>query len=78
MQRGPWFLAHGTLKQKVNSQLGPRQPTTTAGVSVRCVLAGGKVLGGEEQAPHDLQDLLITMVGDVHKKQWGSMAGGEE
>jgi hypothetical protein len=47
-------------------------------VSVRCVLAGGEVLGGEEQALHDLQDLLITTVGDVHKKQWGSMAGGEE
>jgi hypothetical protein len=47
-------------------------------VSVQCVLTGGEVLGGEEQALHDLQDLLITMVGDVHQKQWGSMAGGEE
>jgi hypothetical protein len=47
-------------------------------VLVRCVLAGGEVPGGEEQALHDLEDLLITMVGDVHKKQWGSMAGGEE
>jgi hypothetical protein len=47
-------------------------------VSVWCVLASGEVLGGEEQALHDLQDLLITMVSDVHKKQWGSMAGSEE
>jgi hypothetical protein len=47
-------------------------------VSVCCVLAGCKVLGREEQALHVLQDLLITMVGDVQKKQWGSMAGGEE
>jgi hypothetical protein len=47
-------------------------------VSFQCVLAGGEVIGGEEQALHDLQDLLITMVGDVHKKQWGSMASGEE
>jgi hypothetical protein len=41
-------------------------------VSVRCVLAGGKVFGGEEQALHDLQDLLITMVGDVHQKGGGA------
>jgi hypothetical protein len=45
--------------------------------AVRRVLAGGEVLDGKEQALHDLQDLLITMVGDVHKKQWWSMAGGE-
>jgi hypothetical protein len=57
--------------------MGPRQPTTVAGRSVRRVLAGGEVFGGEEQALHDLQDVLISMVGDVHKKQWWSMAGGE-
>jgi hypothetical protein len=48
-----------------------------AGWAVRRVLAGSEVLDGEEQALHDLQDLLITMVGDVHKKQWWSKAGGE-
>jgi hypothetical protein len=47
-------------------------------VPVRCVLAGGEGLAEEEQALHDLQDLLITTVGDVHKKQWWSMAGGED
>jgi hypothetical protein len=47
-------------------------------MSVRCVLAGGEVFGGEEQALHDLQDLLITMVGDVHQERRWSMASGEE
>jgi hypothetical protein len=50
--------------------MDPRQRTTVAGWAVRRVLAGSEVLDGEEQALHDLQDLLITMVGDVHKKQW--------
>jgi hypothetical protein len=49
-----------------------------AGVPVWCVLAGGEGLAEEEHALHDLQDLLITMVGDVHKKQWWSMAGSED
>jgi hypothetical protein len=57
--------------------MGPHQPTMVVGRAVRRVLAGGEVLGGEEQALHNLQDLLITMVGDVHKKQWWSMAGGK-
>jgi hypothetical protein len=57
--------------------MGPREPTTVAGQAVRCVLASSEVLGGERQALHDLQDPQITMVGDVYKKQWWSMAGGE-
>jgi hypothetical protein len=57
--------------------MGPLQPTTVVGRAVRRVLAGGEVLDREERALHDLQDLLITMVGDVHMKQWWSMAGGE-
>jgi hypothetical protein len=39
-----------------------------AGVSVRCVLTGGEGLAGEELVLYDLQDSLITMVGDVLEK----------
>jgi hypothetical protein len=49
-----------------------------AGVSIRRVLAGGEVFGGEEQVLHDLQDLLFSKGGDVHQEEWWSMAGGEE
>jgi hypothetical protein len=34
--------------------MGPRQPTTVAGRSVRHVLAGGEVFGGEEPAARSL------------------------
>jgi hypothetical protein len=37
-----------------------------AGMSVRRVLTGGEVFGGEEHVLHDLQDLLFSKVGDVH------------
>jgi hypothetical protein len=39
-----------------------------AGRSVRRVLAGGEVFGGEEQVLHGLQDMRFVLVGDVHKK----------
>jgi hypothetical protein len=58
--------------------MSPRQPTTAAGVSVRRVLAGSEVFGGQEQVLHDLQDLLFSKVGDVHQEKWWRMAGGEE
>jgi hypothetical protein len=38
---------------------------------------GGEVLGGERLVLHGLQELLITMVGDVLEEQWRSMAGDE-
>jgi hypothetical protein len=47
---------------------------TAAGASVRHVLAGGEGLAGEEPVLYDLQDSLITMVGDVLEGQWRSMA----
>jgi hypothetical protein len=56
----------------------PCQPTTAAGGSDRRVLAGGEVFGGEEQVLHGLQDILFSMVGDVHQEKRWSMAGGEE
>jgi hypothetical protein len=46
-------------------QKGPQQLSTAAGDSVRRFLASGEGLGGEEPILHDLQELLITMVGDV-------------
>jgi hypothetical protein len=58
--------------------MGPCQPTTAAGGSFRCVLAGGEVFGGEEQVLHGLQDMLFPMEGDVHQEKRWSMAGGEE
>jgi hypothetical protein len=39
---------------------------TAAGWSDRRVLAGGEVFGREEQVLHGLQDMLFSMVGDVH------------
>jgi hypothetical protein len=50
---------------------------TAAGASVRPVLAGGEGLAGEEQVLRGLQELLVTMVGDVLDEQWWSMAGDD-
>jgi hypothetical protein len=49
-------------------QKGPQQLSTAASDSVRRVLAGGEGLGGEEPVLQDLQELLITMVGDVFEE----------
>jgi hypothetical protein len=57
--------------------MGPRQLSTVAGASVRRILAGGEGLAGVEPVLYDLQDLLITTVGDVLEEQWRSMAGDE-
>jgi hypothetical protein len=65
-------------EQEKKSQMCPCQLSTAAGWSVRHVLAGGEVTGGEEQALHNLQDLLISMVGDVHKNWGWSMASDED
>jgi hypothetical protein len=65
LQRSPRFLAQGTLEQEKKLQKGPQQLSTVAGDSVRRFLAGGEGLGGEEPVLDDLQELLITMVGDV-------------
>jgi hypothetical protein len=82
-----WLLCKQEMKQKFTerllehekkSQMCPCQLSTAAGRSVRHILASGEVTGGEEQALHNLQDLLISMVGDVHKKWWWSMAGSED
>jgi hypothetical protein len=45
--------------------------------SGRRVLAGGKDLAGEEQVLHGLQELLVTVVGDVLDKPRRSKAGDE-
>jgi hypothetical protein len=47
LQRGPRVDAQRPLEQENNLQMGPWQPMTASGVSVRGVLAGGEVLGGE-------------------------------
>jgi hypothetical protein len=48
-----------------------------AGVSVRDVLAGGEVSGGEGWVLYGLQDLLYLGVGDVDQGKGWSMAGDE-
>jgi hypothetical protein len=46
-------------------------------VSVRDVLAGSEVSGGEGWVLYGLQDLLYLGVGDVHQGKGWSMAGDE-
>jgi hypothetical protein len=47
-------------------------------MSIRCVLTGGEGLAEGKLVLYDLQDMLFTMVGDVHQERKWSMAGGEE
>jgi hypothetical protein len=56
----------------------PCQLSKATGRSVRHVLAGGEVSGGEGQAHHGLRDRWCLLVGDVLEEQWWSMASGEE
>jgi hypothetical protein len=77
-QRGPRVFAQRPLEQEKKLQMCPCQLSTVTARSVRHVLAGGEVSGGEGQAQHGLRDRWCLLVGDVLEEQWWSMAGGKE